>query len=104
MHIYFCYAYNMKFLKKHGLSIVLISILLFQSIDYFFIGHQQWIKQEKVYAKILGEEAEIGYGDYLNEYRAEMMVSLVADTYGAILLVILTKKLRESGSAESKSQ
>lgn len=91
------------FFGKHGLSLVLLAILLLQSIDYFFIGHQQWVDQQRVYAKILNEEPQIGYGDYLNQYRAEMMVSLLADTYGAILLVILTKKLRESGSAESRS-
>lgn len=88
--------------KKHSLSIVLIAILVAQSVDFFFVGHSNWVRQEKVYAKILGEEPKLGYADYLSEYRAQMMVSLLADTYGAILLVILTKKLRETGSAESK--
>lgn len=91
-----------RLLKTHGLSIVLASILVFQSIDYFFVGHKNWVKQERVYATILGEEPQISYGEYLSTYRAEMMVSLLADTYGAILLVILTKKLKEAGSAESK--
>lgn len=89
-------------LKKHSLSIVLLAILVAQSVDFFFVGHSNWVRQEKVYAKILDEEPKTGYGEYLSEYRAEMMVSLLADTYGAILLVILTKKLRETGSAESK--
>lgn len=89
-------------LKVHGLSIVLASILVLQSVDYFFIGHKNWVRQERVYATVLGEEPQTGYGEYLSTYRAEMMVSLLADTYGAILLVILTKKLREAGSAESK--
>lgn len=91
-----------QLLKTHGLSIVLASILVFQSIDYFFVGHKNWVKQERVYATILGEEPQTSYGEYLSTYRAEMMVSLLADTYGAILLVILTKKLKEAGSAESK--
>lgn len=92
----------MKFLKNHGLSIVLFTILLAQSIDYFFIGHKNWVDQQKVYAKILNEKPDASYGEYLSTYRAEMMVSILADTYGAILLVVLTKKLRETGSKESK--
>lgn len=91
-------------LKKHGLSLILVSILVLQSVDYFFIGHKNWTEQQRVYAKILGEPAKLSYGEYLSTYRAEMMVSLLADTYGAILLVILTKKFREAGSAESKQK
>lgn len=93
-----------KVVKKHGLSIVLAAILIFQSVDYFFIGHQNWVRRERVYATILNEEPQTGYTQYLSEYRAEMMVSLLADTYGAILLVLLTKKLRETGSEESKQK
>lgn len=71
-------------LKKHSLSLVLIAILIAQSVDYFFVGHSNWVRQEQVYAKILGEKPQTSYGDYLSEYRAEMTVSLLADTYAAI--------------------
>lgn len=92
------------FIKEHSLSLVLIAILLVQSADYFFIGYNNWKTQEQVYSKILGEEPKLNYSEYFSTYRAEMMVSLLADTYGAILLVILTKHLKEQGSAESKGK
>jgi hypothetical protein len=92
----------MKLLKKHGLSLVLVTIFLLQSIDFFFVGHDNWVEQERVYATILHEQPQTSYSDYLSEYRAEMMVSMLADTYGAVLLVLLTKNLREKGSEESK--
>ena len=94
----------MAFLKEHSLSIVLILILLIQSVDFFFIGHKNWVQQQQVYSKILEKDLPTGYGDYLDEFRAEMMVSMLADTYGAVLLVLLNKSLYEKGSEESKSK
>lgn len=93
-----------SFLKQHSLSLVLLVILLLQSVDYFFVGYRNWKTQEQVYSKILNEEPKISYSEYLDTYRAEMMVSILADTYGAILLVVLTKHLRERGSAESNGK
>lgn len=89
------------FIKQHSLSLILFTVLLLQSVDYFFVGYRNWKTQEKVYSKILNEEPQINYSEYLDTYRAEMMVSILADTYGAILLVVLTKHFREKGSAES---
>lgn len=86
----------MNWLKKHTLSLVLGIILIAQGIGFWILGRSLWISEQKAHGE------PINNSDFLVFFWAEMLVSILADTYGAILLVLLTKKLREKGSKESK--
>jgi hypothetical protein len=75
-----------RFLRDHSLSLVLVALFVAQSVAFWFLGRAVW-----------AEEAS-----YPRWFAAEMMVSILADTWGGWLLVILTIKLREKNSAQSK--
>ena len=85
-----------KFWKDHSLSIVIGSILLIQTLIYLYLAYSVWSGEQEAHGQ------PINMGDFWNFFWAEMMVSTLADTYGAILLVVLTKRLTEKDSAESK--
>lgn len=74
------------FLHKHGLSLALISIFTIQTAISLVYGRQVW----------LADPVATFWTWWIWEYNT----SLVADVFGAILLVILSKRLREVGSAE----
>lgn len=75
-----------RFWKRHGLSVTLISVLVIQSLASMHFGYKVW----------LADPVESFWVWWLYEYNT----SLVADVFGAILLVLLSKRLREIGSAE----
>lgn len=75
-----------SFLHKHGLSLALITILVLQTLASLYFGYRVW----------LVDPVESFFVWWMYEYNT----SLVADVFGAILLVLLSKRLREIGSAE----
>jgi hypothetical protein len=81
--------------REHSLSLVLIAIFLGQSIFYWFTGLADW-RREYPNGSL--------WPGYLTHYFSEMTVSILADTYGAVLLVLFTKWFWERGSAESNHQ
>ena len=90
-------ATPLGFVQRHSLSIVLIVILVLQSIGFWYLGKMIFVSEERAHGVKNPKEA-----DFRVWYWGEMTVSILADTYGAILLVVLTKRLREIGSSEDK--
>ena len=82
---------------KHSLSLVLVAILVVQSVIYHFTELPVWIGEQQAH----GEPTAL-WPDYWLHYTAQWFVSVLADTYGALLLVLCTKWFFEQGSAESE--
>ena len=85
----------MKWVREHSLSIALITVLLIQSIFFWFTGLGDW--------RIEHPQGQI-WPAYATHYASEMTVSMLADTYGAVILVLFSKWFFERGSAESKDE
>lgn len=83
--------------QEHSLSIVLISVFISMSVAYWFLGQADWRADELAH----GNKQPAIWPDYATHYAAEMMVSNVADVFGAIILVLFTKWFWERDSAES---
>lgn len=85
-----------SFLKKHSLGIVLGCALLLFMAYTVLLGPDQWREERD-----LDASAPIT-SEYWEWWTYNTALSLEADIFGALLLVLLTKKLFEKGSAESK--
>ena len=86
-----------SWIRNHSLSIVLIVLLVVQSVIFHFTELPDWIGEQQSH----GEPTAL-WPAYWLHYSAEWFVSILADTYGALLLVLLTKWFFEQGSAESQ--
>jgi|GEM_PF-2465418 len=86
------------FLERHSLSLVLAAILVAQTVAAIFAGHHIWVGEQEAHG------APLDAGEFWIWWFWEFNVSLVADTYGVILIVLLSKRLEETGSAESKHE
>jgi hypothetical protein len=85
-----------SFVRHHSLSLALLFVFLAQAIIVWFTGYSDWMGQQKI------DNASVAiWLDYLIHYVYEMAVSLVANTYGALLLVLFAKWFYEKGSPES---
>ena len=85
--------------REHSLSIVLAALLIVQSIVFHFTELPDWVSEQQAHQQPTGL-----WPDYWLHYTAEWFVSVLADTYGALLLVLFSKWFFERGSAESKQQ
>jgi hypothetical protein len=83
------------FWERHSLSLVLAAILFAQTCLALWAGHTVWVGEQTVH----GQPLE--YADFWVWFIWEYNISLVADTFGVILIVLLSKRLEEQGSAES---
>lgn len=81
---------------RHSLSLVLVAILVAQSAAFHFTEVPDWTSEQMAH----GEPTAL-WPAYWLHYAAEWFVSVLADTYGALLLVVLTKWFYEQGSSES---
>ena len=86
-----------SWVRNHSLSIVLIILLIVQSLVFHFTEMPDWVSEQQAH----GEPTAL-WPAYWLHYTAEWSVSVLADTYGALLLVLLTKWFFEQGSAESE--
>lgn len=86
----------MGWFHRHSLSLVLVAVFVAFTATTLVVG---WLE-------FSAEEIEHGGQPELSSFWRwwvfEYAMSLVADIFGAILLVTLTKRLREVGSAEDK--
>ena len=82
---------------RHSLTIVLVAILIAQSLAFHFTELPDWTSDQTTHG---GPTAL--WPAYWLHYAAEWFVSVLADTYGALLLVLLTKWFYEEGSAETE--
>jgi len=85
------------FWKKHSLSLALFALFVVQSIIVIVTGYPEWSGEQEA----LKQPVDIWPG-FVIFYVYEMTVSIVADTYGALLLVLFAKWFYEQGSPESK--
>lgn len=83
------------FFQRHGLSLTLAAILVVQTVVALLTGHHVWVGEQETHGQPL-DAAEFWIW-WIWEYN----ISLVADTFGVILIVLLSKRLEEEGSAES---
>lgn len=82
--------------QRHGLSTAILVIMVVQTAVALYTGHHVWIGDQQTHGQGLD------YTDFWTWWTYEYHTSLVADTYGALLLVLLSKRLREQGSPASK--
>lgn len=84
----------------HSLSIVISIILIIQTGFLLWVGHEEWLSQQKDHGTII-----VGsvwrQTEFWKWWGYEYIVSLVADTYGVLLIVVLSKFLYERDSSES---
>lgn len=85
--------------RQHSLSLILAAILIAQFTIAWFTGLPEWYSQQQH----SGEQVGVDIG-YIWHWLYDNTVSLLADTYGALLLVLFSKWFYEKGSAESKDQ
>lgn len=82
--------------RDHSLSLVVGSILLAQTIWVIVTGHAEWVSQQQDH----GAPSAGWPGEFWKWWSFEFVNSLVADTYGVLLIVLLTKWFYERGSDE----
>jgi flagellar basal body-associated protein FliL len=83
--------------RDHSLSLVLAVVLVVQLAMVLGFGWLHYSSTQEAHAQ------PVEITGYLVEVAAfELPLSLVADTYGVLLVVLLTKWLREQGSEESR--
>jgi hypothetical protein len=83
------------FWQRHSLSIVLATILIAQTCLALWAGNHVWVGEQTSHGDPLD------YREFWIWFVWEYNISLVADTFGVILIVLLSKRLEEEGSAES---
>ena len=84
-----------SFWQRHSLSLVLATILIVQTVIALWAGHTVWVGEQEAHGE------ELVAGDFWVWFIWEYNISLVADTFGVILIVLLSKRLEEQDSAES---
>jgi len=82
---------------RHSLSVVLTALLAIQTAYALWAGHRVWLMDTHTH----GDQAKGWPSDFWIWWSWEYNVSLLADTFGVILIVLLTKWLYEQGSEES---
>ena len=87
-----------SWLKRHSLSIALIILLIIQAVIVLLTGYSEFAEDAAAH-----KEA-VKIGAFLVWFIYEMTVSIIADTYGALLLVLFAKWFYEEGSPESKNE
>jgi hypothetical protein len=85
-----------SFWQRHSLSLVLAGILVVQTIAALAAGHHVWVGEQEIHGQPLDPT------EFWIWWFWEYNLSIVADTYGVILIVLLSKRLVEEDSAESK--
>jgi hypothetical protein len=87
-----------SFWRDHSLSLVVGGILLAQTVWVMLNGHATWVADQTAH-----RQPAAGWPlDFWQWLGFEYVNSLVADTYGAALLILASKWFYERGSAESK--
>jgi hypothetical protein len=85
----------MSFLRRHGLGLTLAGMFLTFTAVTLVTGWFEFASEQRVHGQ------PVTVGDFWLWWVFEYSMSLVADIFGALILVMLTKRLFEIGSAES---
>jgi hypothetical protein len=83
-------------IKRHSLSLVLTALLIVQTVHAIVAGVYVWNREQP-----LGDGIPAFGSEFWIWWSWEYNVSLVADTFGVLLIVVLSKWLYEEGSAEN---
>lgn len=84
-------------LLRHSLSLTILFLMCIQTVHALWSGHRVWISEGADHGKTLSGWPT----EFWIWWSWEYNVSLVADTFGVLLIVLLSKWLYEEGSAES---
>ena len=84
--------------KGHSLSIALVVVLILQSWAFYKLRLPEWVADQRDH----GIKSPKIWPDFWAHYWGEYMVSILADTYGALILVLFSKWFFEKGSMESR--
>lgn len=90
---------NPSWFRQHSLSIVLWVMLIAQTVIFHFTRLPEWVAEQVAHGESTGL-----WPNYWLHFSSEWFVSVLADTYGALLLVLLTKWFYEKGSAENSER
>jgi hypothetical protein len=91
------FSKDKSWLKRHSLSLALVAVMIVQAIIVLVTGYPEYTAEAAAH----NEPVEIlGFTTW---FIYEMTVSIIADTYGALLLVMFAKWFYEEGSPESES-
>ena len=82
--------------RDHSLSLVIGAILVVQTVHAMLAGSYVFAREQPLGAGV--PPWSLGYWVW---WSWEYAVSLVADTYGVLLIVLLSKWFREVGSSEN---
>lgn len=84
--------------RDHSLSLVIAAILLVQTVYALISGAYVFAREQP-----FGPQVQPWSSEYWMWWSWEYNVSIVADTYGVLLIVLLSKWLKEVGSSENGS-
>ena len=91
------YRDEKNWFKRHSLSLALLALLIVQAVIVLSTGYPEFVAEASAH----GEPVKML--DFFIWFVYEMTVSIIADTYGALLLVLFAKWFYEEGSPESES-
>jgi hypothetical protein len=83
--------------KRHSLSVVLTVMLITQTSYAIWSGVYVWDRERP-----FGDDVSALGREFWVWWSMEYNISLVADTFGVLLIVVLSKWLYEVGSSESR--
>lgn len=84
-----------QFWEDHSLGIVLVAIFVVQLVASAGLGWLNYVSDQRTH------EQPVEASGYWIWFGQAMLISLIADTYGALILVFGTKWWREKYSAET---
>lgn len=87
-----------NWIKDHSLSLVIAAILAVQFAIAIWTGFNEWSSQQADHSG----QASFSDPEFWIFLAYETNMSTLADTYGVLLIVLLSKWFYERGSAESK--
>jgi DNA-binding LytR/AlgR family response regulator len=90
------YLNDKNWWKRHSLSLALVGVLIVQALIVLLTGYPEFAADAAAH----GESVKTL--DFIIWFVYEMTVSIIADTYGALLLVMFAKWFYEEGSPESE--
>jgi hypothetical protein len=82
--------------QEHSLAAVTVSVFLAMTLATVLLGHHQWAAEAQAHGEPLVAS------EFWWWWASEYNLSLVADVFGGLYLIVATKRLRERGSAESQ--
>lgn len=92
------FSTNKSWIKRHSLSLALLAVLLLQGVVTVITGYPEWLSEQQAHHQ------PVQFFDFVIWFIFEMTVSVIADTYGALLLVLFAKWFYEHGSPETPEE